>query len=80
MRQWSVADFGTFTVTNKRVVFRGEEENFEVAIKSIVGVDERSANELAIQARRRKTARFGFAGEAHEVAARIAEASELDQG
>jgi hypothetical protein len=67
---WSVADFGDFTVTNNRVVFRGDEENVEVSIGSIVGVDELPADELAIQAKRRKTTRFRIPGQAHEVAAR----------
>jgi hypothetical protein len=72
---WLVADSGYFTVTNKRLVFRGDEENIEFSMRSIVRVSELSVSELAIQAKRRKTARFSFPGFTHVVAARVAEAS-----
>jgi hypothetical protein len=43
-------------------------------------VSELSEDELAIQAKRRKTARFSFPGQAHEIAARIAEAGRTKAG
>jgi hypothetical protein len=72
---WSVADYGDFTITNIRVVFRGDEEIYDVLMGRVVGVDELSVDELAIQAKGRKTARFSIPGQAHEVAVCIAKAS-----
>jgi hypothetical protein len=72
---WSVVDIGDFTVTNKRVVFRGDEETFDFTVGSILGLDVPSDDELEIQAKRRKTMRFRFSSAgADEAATHITEA------
>jgi hypothetical protein len=69
--KWSVADTGTLSITTKKVVFRGEEDSFEISHRSIRGVTAYGNSEVAIQARSTKRFRLKVSLFADDVAAHL---------
>jgi hypothetical protein len=68
--EWSMADSGTLSITTKKVVFRGaNEESFDITHRSIRGVTVFEGNELAIQSRSTKRFRLWRPEAANEAAA-----------